>query len=137
MLAPRHRLTGAQDFSSTVRAGSRKGSTTLVGHLCAPEELGDPATDAVATPPRVGFVVSRAVGNAVVRNRTKRRLRHLLATRLHQLPAGSTFVVRALPAAASADSARLGADLDRVLRRLSASDRAAHVVARQDTGGRT
>ena len=63
--------------------------------------------------------MSRAVGNAVVRNRTKRRLRHLVAARLTQLPDGCTLVVRALPAAADADSARLGEDLDRVLRRLT------------------
>jgi ribonuclease P protein component len=38
--------------------------------------------------------------------------------RLHLLPPGSTLVVRALPAAASASSAELGADLDVALRRL-------------------
>lgn len=121
MLAQRHRLTGAQDFSSTVRGGSRKGSATLVGHLRAPIRS--------TQPPRVGFVVSRAVGNAVVRNRTKRRLRHLVAGRLTQLPDGCTLVVRALPAAADADSARLGEDLDRVIRRLTGPDR--------DAGGRS
>ena len=137
MLAKRHRLTGAQDFSSTVRAGSRKGSTTLVGHLRTPAEPSVPDTDAVVTPPRVGFVVSRTVGNAVVRNRTKRRLRHLLAARLDQLPAGSTFVVRALPTAATADVSRLGGDLDRVLRRLTASDRATDAVTEREPGART
>ena len=109
MLARLHRLTGAQQFSSTVRRGARAGSTTLVGHL-----LVEPGS----TPPRVGFVVSRAVGNAVVRNRTQRRLRHLVADRLPTLPPGTRLVVRALPAAAAADSARLGDDLDRVLRRV-------------------
>lgn len=129
MLAQRHRLTGAQDFSSTVRGGSRKGSATLVAHLRAPAESRDGAATATTRPteptrpPRVGFVVSRAVGNAVVRNRTKRRLRHLVSARLTQLPDGCTLVVRALPAAADADSARLGADLDRVLRRLAGGDR--------------
>jgi ribonuclease P protein component len=124
VLAQRHRLTGAQDFSSTVRGGSRKGSATLVGHLRAPAV----ATEATP-PPRVGFVVSRAVGNAVVRNRTKRRLRHLVSARLTELPDGCTLVVRALPAAGDADSARLGEDLDRVLRRLTGADR--------DPGGRS
>jgi ribonuclease P protein component len=60
-------------------------------------------TDARAElPPRVGFVVSKAVGNAVVRNRTKRRLRASVATRLTGIPAGLDLVVRANPAAAAA-----------------------------------
>jgi ribonuclease P protein component len=109
VLARQHRLTGAQQFGATVRRGARAGSATLVGHLLVEPDGRDP---------RVGFVVSRAVGNAVVRNRTQRRLRHLVAQRLEVLPAGATLVVRALPAAASADSARLGEDLDRVLRRV-------------------
>jgi ribonuclease P protein component len=37
---------------------------------------------------RVGFVVSGAVGNAVTRNRVKRRLRHLAATHVVDTPAG-------------------------------------------------
>jgi ribonuclease P protein component len=51
---------------------------------------------------RVGYDVSKAVGNAVVRNRTKRRLRASVATRLTGIPAGLDLVVRANPAAADA-----------------------------------
>jgi ribonuclease P protein component len=78
-------------------------------------------------PPRVGFVVSKAVGNAVARNRTKRVLRHLMATRLDRVPAGTDLVVRANPSAAGAGSSEIGADVDRllttVLRRLDRSGR--------------
>ncbi len=52
-------------------------------------------------PTRVGFVVSKAVGNAVVRNRVKRRLRHLAASRLPDTPTTALVVVRALPTAAT------------------------------------
>lgn len=69
-------------------------------------------------PARTGFVVGRAVGPAVVRNRVKRRLRALVSARRDRLPAGARLVVRALPPAARADSARLGADLDAVLERV-------------------
>ncbi|MEU4751494.1 ribonuclease P protein component, partial [Micromonospora tulbaghiae] len=62
-----------------------------------------------------GFVVSKAVGGAVVRNKVRRRLRHLVRERLAELPAGTTLVVRALPAAADATYTRLGADLDAAL----------------------
>ena len=68
--------------------------------------------------PRAGFVVSRAVGPAVVRNRVKRRLRPLVRARMHRLPAAAELVVRAQPAAATASSARLATDLDRCLDRL-------------------
>jgi ribonuclease P protein component len=65
----------------------------------------------------VGFVVSKAVGNSVVRHRVVRRLRALVAAQLDLLPTGADLVVRAQPAAATATSAQLGEDLDRVLRR--------------------
>ena len=60
---------------------------------------------------RVGMVVSKAVGNAVTRNRVKRRLRHLAVGQLPRTPSGTNVVVRALPAAAM-PSAYLGRDLE-------------------------
>ncbi|QUQ70000.1 ribonuclease P protein component [Kutzneria sp. CA-103260] len=66
----------------------------------------------------MGFVVSKAVGNSVVRHGVSRRLRHQMAERLGSLPAGTAIVVRALPPAAASSSAELGRDLDAALRRL-------------------
>lgn len=60
------------------------------------------------------------MGIAVVRNRVKRRLRHLMRERVATLPAGSLVVVRALPAAAAASYADLAADLDACLARATA-----------------
>ncbi len=71
-------------------------------------------------PPRVGFVVSRGVGGAVVRNLVRRRLRELIRARLDRLPEG-LLVVRATPQAAVASYAALGADIDRCLERLAAA----------------
>jgi ribonuclease P protein component len=79
---------------------------------------GDPTSG--STSPQVGFVVSRAVGNAVVRNRVRRRLRHLVRDRLDRLPDGTRLVVRVLPAAAVATSDQLGRALDRALDRVVA-----------------
>ena len=59
-------------------------------------------------PVQVGFTVSKAVGNAVTRNRVKRRLRHLTREHLpalEELPGRAALVVRALPAAAEASYA--------------------------------
>ena len=115
-----------------VRRGRRAGRPRLVVHalmtppaMPAPRGAGSVTGVAVAQPTRaersarVGFVVSKAVGNSVVRHRVTRRLRHLMADRIGTLPAGSTLVIRALPAAAGATSSALGADLDGALRRLN------------------
>lgn len=71
----------------------------------------------VPEPARVGFVVSKAVGSAVTRNRVKRRLRHLMRARVGSLADGSVLVVRAMPAAAGATYRDLGGELDRCLQR--------------------
>lgn len=60
-------------------------------------------------PTRVGFVVSKQVGNAVVRNRVKRRLRHMAPSWISTTEPPIDVVVRALPAAASRPS-ELGLD---------------------------
>ena len=96
------------EFTATVRGGARAAAPALVVHL---------ATDAAPAVPHVGFVVNRAVGGAVVRNRVRRRLRHLMRARLQTLPAGARVVIRANPSAASRPGTQLAADLDRALAR--------------------
>ena len=91
MLPDQVRMRSPEEFRLTVRRGVRVARPTLVVH----------ARIADSPPAQVGFVVSKAVGNAVTRNRTKRRLRHLAAERLAGLPMTARVVVRALPAAAS------------------------------------
>jgi ribonuclease P protein component len=83
-------MSNAEDFRRTTRSGVRVGRPTLVVHA-------GPNPDSRGV--RVGFVVSKQVGNAVTRNRVKRRLRHLVAAQLAQIPAGTDLVVRALPRA--------------------------------------
>ncbi|MGO4254894.1 ribonuclease P protein component [Marmoricola sp. RAF53] len=112
MLSSAHRLTSADDFRYTVRRGRRAGGPLMVVHLCRPDV--DKATNAQTL---VGFVVAKAVGPAVTRNRVKRRLRHLMRERVDVLPQGTRIVVRALPAAAGATFGDLGAELDRCLDR--------------------
>ena len=122
MLPARARLRSAADFRATTRRGVRAARPTLVVHArladagqVSPSPSG--SQDAVFAPsgPRVGFVVSRAVGNAVTRNRVKRRLRHLVAPLLPGFPQGVHMVVRALPAAASSPE-RLADDLHGAVR---------------------
>jgi ribonuclease P protein component len=103
-----HRLTHGGDLRRVVRTGRRSGGDLLVASV-----LRHDGSD----PVRVGFVVGRMVGNAVVRHRVQRRLRHLCRERLPALPAGGEVVVRALPPAARTSYAELGAELDRCLQR--------------------
>ena len=66
--------------------------------------------------PRAGFVVSKAVGGSVVRHRVARRLRHLVAPRLAELPPGTRRGGARAAAGRPASSAELAADLDAGLR---------------------
>ena len=109
MLPREHRLTSGDEFRSATRHGRRAGTRTLVAHLWVSEG---------ESPARVGFVVSKAVGPAVTRNRVKRRLRHLAREQLSSLPGSAVLVVRALPAAADASYDELGRDLSAALERI-------------------
>lgn len=103
------------DFASVVRSGSRARRGHLVLHRSALVTSATPGTGA----PLIGLVVGRTVGGSVVRHSVARRLRAQLTQRLDHFPAGSGTVVRALPSAARASSADLGADLDAGLQQLA------------------
>ncbi|TDD56759.1 ribonuclease P protein component [Saccharopolyspora elongata] len=135
MLPAAARLTKNQEFRLVVRRGRRAGRSRLVVHVLRADQARDlgshrtgealPEAEANTAPTRksdittrVGFVVSKAVGTAVIRHRVTRRLRHLMRDLLPALPAGTLVVVRALPPAAGASSRELGADLDAALRKL-------------------
>lgn len=116
MLPRHHRLRHSRDFTRVMRGrqgGARgavggatrtAGSALLVMHRRDYDET---------RPPRVGFVVSKAVGNSVVRHRVSRRLRSLAHQRIETLPAGADVVIRANPRAASATWPELQVALDR------------------------
>jgi ribonuclease P protein component len=114
VLPGRHRLRSSADFAAVFRGarragGSRSGSRLMMVYANS--------TDARAgQPPRVGFVVSKAVGNAVVRNRTKRVLRALMSGRIDQVPDGVDVVVKANPELPAAPRTLLVQDVDRLLR---------------------
>jgi len=72
--------------------------------------------------PMVGLTVSKAVGGSVTRHKVARVIRHAMRDVLSELPDGSTWVVRALPAAGAVgasqrirDDVRTG--IDEILRK--------------------
>ena len=101
VLARAHRLRSSGDYGLTIRHGRRCSTRTVVVYA-----LVEGATEL----PRIGLVVSQALGIAVERNKVKRRLRAIVRAQLPCLP-GGRVVIRALPAAASADFRSLAADV--------------------------
>ena len=104
MLPKEHRMRSALDFSATVRSGARSGRRNVVLYA---RFRGD---DQAGEPTRFGFIVSKAVGNAVTRNLVKRRLREVAGQSLAERGAGFDVVVRALPPAAGASWDDLSAE---------------------------
>ena len=104
-------MRSSKDFQRTTRRGVRVGRPTLVVHAARIPDDAMKGASAGRSAPRFGFVVNGAVGNAVMRNRVKRRLRHLAAARVAGTPAGIDIVVRALPRAAT-DPAEVPIDFE-------------------------
>ncbi|MFR9753333.1 ribonuclease P protein component [Nocardia sp. 004] len=138
MLPEPYRLHHRADFSRTVRRGQRIGRRDLVVHVLVREYDGVVGTngrnqripqDALVHTggPRFGLIVSKAVGNAVIRHRVARRLRHICAQTVTELPPEADIVIRALPGAAAASSDDLSHQLHRALRKLA-------ITAAQRTG---
>ncbi len=68
---------------------------------------------------RAGFVTSRRVGGAVVRNRVRRRLREIVRRHQHELRQGIWFVIIARHEAATASYSALEDEWLRLSRRAS------------------
>lgn len=90
MLPSRHRINSGDDFRRVIRRG-HKHSSDLGVIAVAPSEAG----------PRLGVIVSKAVGGAVIRNLVKRRVRAAFAELLSEVGARDV-VVRAVPGADNA-----------------------------------
>jgi len=123
VLAVEHRLRRRDEFAAVIKSGRRAGRGSLVVHVLIADQSsgrdssserssGRTAGRAISDPVRVGFVIPRAAGNAVRRNKVRRRLRHLLRDRLDRIPPGTDLVVRVSAAATGRSYTELGADLD-------------------------
>lgn len=76
--------------------------------------------EAATAPPRFGFIVSKQVGTAVVRNTVRRRLKAVCAEALDSVRPGTDVVIRALPSSATAAYSELRAEISRCLARSAA-----------------
>jgi ribonuclease P protein component len=121
-----HRLKRRADFLRAA-AGKRfhgKAFTLQAARRAqtGPAGLGETGESGLsAEPPRFGFTVTKKIGNAVVRNRIRRRLREAVRT-LDPLPAraGHDYVMIARAEALGSAFAALQAELVRALGRIEA-----------------
>ena len=115
-LAPVKRLRKRAQFQY-VQKGERRGRPTLAAQARrrAPE-------DAPLGPPRVGFTATKKIGNAVIRNRARRRLREAARrlVPLHGLP-GVDYVFLARETTGTAPWPTLLDDMKDALIRLAAA----------------
>ncbi|KQY30700.1 MULTISPECIES: ribonuclease P protein component [Nocardia] len=138
MLPEPYRLHHRAEFSRTVRRGQRIGRRDLVVHALTHgyDDVADGDSLVRVGGPRFGLIVSKAVGNAVVRHRVARRLRHMCAQVVDELPVGTDVVIRALPGAATADSAELLRQLRTGLRKLGLRGEPELALGRTSAGER-
>jgi ribonuclease P protein component len=106
------RLHRSAEFLRLQRNGVRFQSPHFVLYAGSLED--DP------TRSRLGVTVSRRIGNAVVRNRVKRRVREIFRKAVRDgLPAGTSVVVIARGGAGVLGSAAIGDELTMAARNLS------------------
>jgi ribonuclease P protein component len=106
-------MTRSTDFGATVKRGVRAVQPDLVVHVRRDGDH-DYARD---NGPRVGLVVSKAVGSAVQRHRVARKLRHVARDLITDLDPSERIVIRALPGSLTTDSSGLSRQLRAGLRR--------------------
>lgn len=111
MLPPRHRLRRAADLAHVRRAGRRWQSGLFILIVASQQD------DASSHPTRFAFVAGRRIGNAVVRNRSKRRMREIVRHQLPRVVPGYDCMMIARPAVADASFTQMEAEAVALLSR--------------------
>jgi ribonuclease P protein component len=104
------RLTHRSEYERVRRDGTTRRGKLLMLNVASVENSG---------PSRAGFVTSRRIGGAVVRNRVRRRFREMVRRHQHELRGGFWFVIIAKSEAASASYRSLEDEWLRLARRAS------------------
>ncbi|MFD1715144.1 ribonuclease P protein component [Amnibacterium flavum] len=103
MLTRANRIIAGSDYRRVSRRGRRTAGKFAVVSVVSPSTAGVP---------RFGFIITRKIGGAVVRNRVRRRMKAIARSLVDQGMPARDVVVRALPAAVSADWASLHHEIE-------------------------
>ena len=89
MLPKQNRLTSTKDFQNVTKTGVRVYSDIAVIYA-----LANPTSQKNS---EVGLIVSKVVGNSVVRHKVSRHIRNVVKELLETIPGNIQIVIRALP----------------------------------------
>ncbi len=115
------RILRAREFSRVAKTGQRVAAGGFVVVVARRGEEDGAIVDGERR--KLGIAVGRRVGNAVVRNRLKRRIREWFRAARADLPAGSDTVVIARPPARELSGREVAAALDRLVARAGSAAR--------------
>ncbi len=127
------RLKRRTDFRAIAQAGARAPARAFVLQALRRDER-EPGKDAGKNPSqtRIGFTVSRQVGNAVERNRVRRRLREMVRLKPAAFAAGYDYVLIGRRTALTCPFDDMARELDGALRRLATGGRNKPLLHRAD-----
>ena len=89
MLPKKHRLNLSKDFEKVTKKGVKVNTEIAVIYAIA-----NPLTQNNS---QIGLIVSKIVGNSVVRHKVSRQIRNVVKEVLNKIPNNIQIVIRALP----------------------------------------
>lgn len=112
MSADSARISRKSDFTRTLSKGVRVSARDLTVNVAPigadwPDHTDLRPDVALHGGPWLGLIISKKVGNAVIRHRTARRLRHAFAAVAETLPCETYVVIRAYPGIVERSSTEL------------------------------
>ena len=103
MLPNSARIKSSSDFARVTKSGRRTTTDSLIAYLLLNQSNSgsSPISNSNSNSknddnPKLGLIISKSVGNSVVRHRIARQIRHASFNYLSLLPAGSLLVIRAI-----------------------------------------
>ena len=101
MLPNSARIKSSSDFARVTKSGRRTTTDSLIAYLLLNQSNSgsSPSSNSNSKDndnPKLGLIISKSVGNSVVRHRIARQIRHASFNYLSLLPTGSLLVIRAM-----------------------------------------
>lgn len=118
-MASKLRIKRAEDYRRIVRSGYRVTGRYTLAHAVLRTNA-----EKISHPPQFGFIITKAVGNAVVRNLIRRRLQGICYEQLRQGFNSADVVLRVFPQAATASYSELAAHIGKQFTQIQERERA-------------